>query len=127
MKPVPAPVRSPTTSDASFFLIFAPTNEVVITLQDGAVIDLDLYGLSEDKFNVQAVPALPNIDKVRFVENGRTEGVGPYAFCGDNSGSYNACDEFQANQGVTTVTVVLLDGQGDTVGTANVSFEIVKT
>lgn len=71
----------------SLILIDSGTNEPVVTLTDGAVIDIRALGFEEPSFNIEALTSPDSVGSVRFDYDGifdyRTENKEPYALCGD--------------------------------------------
>lgn len=87
-------------------LIYAPTNEVIedLDISGGVtVIGMTAYNLATLSFSVQAVVS-NDVDQVTFKPSGKTEGVEPYAYCGDSNGDYNECGDI-STLGTHTVTV----------------------
>lgn len=102
-------------------LIDANTNQPVPgfeSLQDGDIVYL--YGQSRN-FNVQAT-TVQSTSYVQF-DNGRYEGVSPYARCGDNSGNYNSCEDLVP--GVHTVSATAFSHSGQGGATYSVTFTII--
>ena len=72
-----------------FQLIDANTNEVLETdLLDGTV----LSAKEGDLWNIEAVPLHEDVVFVKF-SNGHREGRRPYSLCGDQRGTFDACED----------------------------------
>jgi hypothetical protein len=85
-----------------------------VPIANNAVISIaGLGGL-----NIQATTA-GAIGSVKFGFDGnpnfRVEGVAPYAFCGDSSGSYNTCSQLVAGFHTVTATAYSSGGASGTV------------
>lgn len=103
-------------------LVNAETNQDIMTLTNGAVINLN--NLPTKKLNIRA-DTEGDIGSVRFTgSESRTENVAPYALKGDNNGNY---DDWRPNSGSYTITATPYENQkaGGTAGTAvTVSFTV---
>ena len=97
---------------------------MLLELTDGAVVDMKNYGVSPE-FNIEAVEQNSSVVKVKFVETNQSEGVKPFAYCGDNGGDYKVCPTLSF--GTITVTAEGIDNSGDTIGQVQVTFQIVDT
>ena len=119
-----APTEATTSAPsgiAALRLIHAPTNVELLDLVDGMIIDTEALGVTPE-FNVQAVKSDNSVERVQFLENGRSEGVEPFAFCGDSSGNYNVCESL--GLGSNTVTAIPYSG-GQALPGMSVSFDVV--
>ena len=126
LAPTKSPIATPSEGIVALRLFHAPSNTALVDLVDGMVLNLADFGVSPE-LNVQAVNVGNTVNSVRFVETGRNEGVEPFAFCGDNGGDYNSCDEL--GLGSFTVSVIPFPGGGQSgtpFPTMSVSFEIVN-
>ena len=125
--PVSAPVAMPILSPTP------PTIKVTLKLIDisqgtkTVLADGDSFSLSSmgPKFSVEAVVS-GSVDSVQFDYNGaqnfRTEGVVPYALCGDTAGIFKACTILVAGQHTVKATPFLAGSPGTPV---SVTFTIV--
>ncbi len=112
----------------SFTLVNAETNQDIMTLSDGDV--LNLATLATDRLNVRANTNPAIVGSVRFGFNGnssyRTESAFPYALHGDSSGNYSVW-----TPDVGTYTVVATPySQGGGNGTAgtplSITFSVIE-
>jgi hypothetical protein len=122
--PVAAAPTMPSTGLLKLNLIHAPTNAVLKELSNGLVVDLKTYNVSP-QFNIQAVELTTAVTRVLFVETNQSEGVKPFAFCGDTGGIYNICPTLKL--GDNKVTVIAMDATGKTLGQVSLTFRVVDT
>ena len=114
--PTRAPVQAPTPSPVTWApalatnglsplkLIDVPTNEVIVDLYDGIVVDVKALGYPSGQINIEAVFG-DDVQSVHFAETDRTETGLPYSFCGNNNGDFNFCTELPIEDGANTYTV----------------------
>ena len=123
--PVVVPTSpTPTIGITGFKLIYAPTNEAVLDLENNAIVSLQDLGLPIASFNVMVDTAEGIVKSVNFQQNGRTERAQPFAYCGDNGGNYFACDEFVVGS-TNTVTATAFTKEGTALNDVTVSFSII--
>jgi hypothetical protein len=112
-------------------LIDVKTKTVLADLSNGARIDVTGRG----PFNIQAVVS-STIGSVVFGYQSnptpfRIESTAPYAFCGDTSGTYTACSQFDAMNVPHTVSATpysLAGGKGVIIGpTRTVTFTLTRS
>jgi len=115
---------------ASLTLINSSTNEPVVELTDGAVIDIRALGFEEPSFNIEALTSSASVGSVRFdfddIANYRTENKAPWSMCGDQSGLFYYCAAL--NEGTHTISATAFSGSGasGTFGaTLNISFTLM--
>jgi len=117
--PTPDPVPTPTPvelSISSLTLINADTDQAIMTLKDGAT--LDLAKLPTRNLNVSATTAGGTVGSVKFAldsnSNVTTQNVAPYALGGDDNGNFRA---WTPAKGAHTLTATPFT-QADAAGTA---------
>ena len=113
--PTQQPVAQPTPQPFSFNvdsmeLIEVGSNQVVAVLSNNDVVAVD----PTQSYNIHAVTSGTTVQSVQFQYNGnvvRTEGIAPYAFCGDAGGNFFACQDLVVDV-VHTVTATPYSGGG---------------
>ncbi len=111
----------------SFSLVNAFTNEVVGTLNDGDVINLNDY--QENNFNVVAnIGTLP-VGSIVFgfnnIQKFRTENVAPYALNGDLNGDFYSLSFPLGINTITATPFANTNGRGDEGIAKTIFFEVI--
>jgi len=100
-------------------LIVSGTGESVAELTNGAVFDLQDFGLNEPDFTIQADTTASVAAVVFELLPGykKREGVAPFTLCGDRAGTFNRCDGLGLGDHIVMATPVAGDGtKGVTIG-----------
>jgi len=111
-------------------LVNTVTNTEVLTLSEGAVIDVQSLGLSAPSFSVNAVTTGENIGSVQFLLDNVetiTENWAKYAMCGNVGPVFNKCEEL--GYGEHTIKVIPYlekNAQGETGVPFEMTFSIVE-
>lgn len=114
---------------AEWRLVYAPTGAVLLTLSDGAVVDLGSLAVDGPDFNIVAVVATASASVVRAVKfsNDLVEGSAPYAYCQKKSaGAFNACSDLTV-LGRHTISGRALGVGNANLGVTSITFDIVHT
>ena len=88
-------------------LIYAPTNEIVASLDFNqlTVIDMAALGLSWARFNIEAV-ADSTVDSITFSPNGHVETIRPFHYCGGKVSDLKECPDLTTGKVITVTASV---------------------
>lgn len=121
----PAPVTPNVNEDWKFVLVNADTNVDLAQLSQTETTIV--YDYPHTRFNVRLETAHDNVDvKSVTFSNGQTEGMAPYAYCGDVSrGNYKVCRDL--TEGTHTITAIASDSENVPYDPVSTTFEIRLT
>jgi hypothetical protein len=131
--PTPTPTTSSSQQVVSYTLVNASTEKDVMTITNGATINLSALGIT--KANIRANTNPSTVGSVKFALSGAksysyTDDAAPYALLGDDgNGNYYYGNYLLSNSGTYTLksTPYTNSNGGGTAGTAySISFTIVK-
>jgi len=112
-------------SVTGFELIDAQSDEVVATMNDGDLLNIDEI---PDQINIRAITDPNIVGSVRFSFNGnpnfRTENVFPYALAGDNNGNYHVLDIGPGNYTLTATPFPGVKASGAPGASRTITFTI---
>jgi hypothetical protein len=133
---VPSTIRTPVASDVAqqpgvigMKLIHAPTNQAVMDLINGTVVDVAQYPSS--RFNVMAV-ILEGTTSETFVQsvqfsNGVVERTRPFSYCGNANGQYKRCSDLVSTTNAITITATPYNAAGTPLSKMTVTFRITDS
>ncbi|NER79969.1 MAG: hypothetical protein F6K42_10370, partial [Leptolyngbya sp. SIO1D8] len=121
-------VLIPAGNIESFTLVNAETDEDIININDGDIIDI--ASLETTKLNIRANVDLVNTGSIKFELNGaklRTENLFPYAAFSDSNGDYNEWHPETGDYTLTATPFSFKNARGVEGPVKTISFSVVNS
>jgi hypothetical protein len=134
--PIAAPVAAAPVAPGTIFgvvgftLVYTPTNQLVMDLRNGTVVDVARFGSAS--FSIVAVvnngsTAATTVSSVTFLPNGRRETNAPYHYCGNSGASITPCSSLRPSTTPFTVTATPFNSSGARLASYQVTFSIINS